>query len=79
MPLKYKFDIIQALKQAGWSSYRIRKEKLLAESTVQKLREREMVSLQNIATICEVLHCQPGDILEYIPDNRFTEREKITI
>lgn len=65
MPIRYKTDILEALKTKGYSTYRIRKEKLLAESTVQAFRRRELVSLDNIARICELLDCQPGDILEY--------------
>lgn len=65
MPIVYKFDVLQALKQAGYNTTRIRKEKLLAESTLQKLRNGEMVAMSNIETICRLLNCQPGDILEY--------------
>lgn len=65
MPITYRFDVLQALKQAGYNTTRIRKEKLLAESTLQKLRKGEMVAISNIETICRLLNCQPGDILEY--------------
>lgn len=65
MAIKYKFDVLQALKSAGFNTSRIRKEKLLAESTLQKLRSDEMVAISNIDTICRLLGCQPGDILEY--------------
>lgn len=69
MPIRYKTDILEALKTKGYSTYRIRKEKLLAESTVQAFRKGELVSLDNIARICELLGCQPGDILEYGEEN----------
>ena len=65
MPIRYKFGVLAALKENGYSTYRIRKEKLLAESTVQAFRRGELVALENIARICELLHCQPGDILAY--------------
>lgn len=68
MPIRYKTDILEALKAKGYSTYRIRKEKLLAESTVQAFRKGELVSLDNIARICAMLDCQPGDILEYAED-----------
>lgn len=70
MPVQYKVDIIAALKIAGYSSYRIRKEKLLGEATLTKLRASELVSWENIATICKLLKCQPGDILEYMEDTK---------
>ena len=68
MPIVYKTDVLAALKEAGYSSYKIRKEKLMGEATLQKIRNNEPVSWENIATICRLLNCQPGDILEYVPD-----------
>ena len=68
MPIKFKADILEMLKDAGYTTYRIKKEKLLAESTVQKLRNDEMVSIDNISRLCQVLKCQPGDIIEFVLD-----------
>lgn len=68
MPIKFKVDVLEMLKDAGYTTYRIKKEKLLAESTVQKLRNDEMVSIDNISRLCQVLQCQPGDIIEFIPE-----------
>ena len=68
MPIYYKFDILAALKEKGFSSYRIRKEKLLGESTLQSLRKGEPISFDNVARICEMLDCQPGDLLYYIKE-----------
>lgn len=68
MSIKYKFDILAALRAVGYTSYRVRKEKIFAESTMQKFREGKPVSTDNIGTLCALLCCQPGDILEYITD-----------
>lgn len=65
MPVYYKIDILSELKEHGFSTYKLRKEKILAESTIQQLRNNELVSWANIARLCELLNCQPGDILEY--------------
>lgn len=68
MPVQYKVDILAALKEAGYNTNRLRKEKLLSEGVIQSLREGRYVTLQNIAKICQLLNCQPGDILEYVPE-----------
>lgn len=68
MPLKFKTNVLDALKQAGYNTSRIRQENLLSQSTLQKLRDGGQLSWSNIETICRLLECQPGDILEYIPD-----------
>lgn len=68
MPISYKIDILATLKDRGFTTYKIRKDKLLAESTVQAIRRGELISLDNIARICSMLECQPGDILQYAED-----------
>lgn len=65
MALKYKLDVLEALKGKGYSSYSLRKEKLLSESTIQKLRSGEGVSWDNLETLCKLLECDISDILEY--------------
>lgn len=68
MPIKYKIDVLDALKQAGWSTYKIRKEKLMGEAALQGIREGRMPSWEIVAILCRALQCQPGDIVEYEPD-----------
>ena len=68
MALHYKIDIIKALKDKGISTYTMRKEKILSESTIQKLREGKGIAWENIDTLCRLLECQPGDLFEYVSD-----------
>lgn len=70
MPIKYKIDVLAALKAAGYTTYRLRKEKILGESTMQQFRAGEIVSTENLSRICELLNYQPGDILEYVPSEK---------
>ena len=72
MPVKYKIDVLAALKDAGYTTYKMRQEKLLGESVLQQLRKGELVSWANISRLCSMLEMQPGDLLKYIPD---TEEE----
>lgn len=75
MPITYKIDVLTALKEKGYTTYKLRKEKLLGEATIQKLRKQEPVSWDNISTICTLLNCQVGDILinEALNDERVTD------
>lgn len=68
MPIVYKIDVLFLLKKMGYSTYRIRKEKILGEATLQKIRNNEPISWENIATICKLVNCQPGDIMEYVEE-----------
>lgn len=65
MPIRYKIDVLAALKDAGYTQNRIRNEKLIGQATLTQLRHGELVSWKTIETICELLNCQPGDILAY--------------
>lgn len=66
MPVTYKIDVLEKLKEKGYSTYRLRKEKLLAEATIQNIRNGDLVSWENISRLCALLGCQPGDIVEYV-------------
>ena len=65
MPLYYKMDVLHALKEKGYNTGRLRKEKLLAEGVIQSLRDSKPVSWINISRLCQLLQCQPGDLLIY--------------
>ena len=69
MAIRYKVDIMAELKKQGYSSKRIREEKLIGQSYLQQLRHGEMVSWKTLDTICALLGCQPGDLVEYIPED----------
>ena len=68
MGMVLKINVLQALKDKGYSTYRIMNEKLLSQSTLQKLREGKPVSWENIEAFCRLLEMQPGDLLEYKSD-----------
>lgn len=65
MAIRYKIDILAELKKKGYSSTRIREEKLIGQSYLQQIRHGEIVSWKTIDTICALLQCQPGDMIEY--------------
>lgn len=67
MPVKYD-KLFLLMKQKGLTTYRIRKENIISQSALQSLREGKSVTIDTIASLCKVLNCQPGDIMEYIPD-----------
>lgn len=68
MAIIYKTNILNALKAKGYSTYFLRTKKILGEATIQKIRKKELVSWKNMSTLCELLDCQPGDLLEYTKD-----------
>lgn len=63
--IEYKVDILEALKEKGYPTTRLRKEKLLPESTIQRIRKGNIVTLNTLDTVCDLLDMQPGDIIRH--------------
>lgn len=71
MPLEWRVDVLALLKEKGYSSYRIRQEKIFAQSTVQNLRDRApVISWKDFETICRLTGKQPGKLLWYVEDEK---------
>ena len=75
MPMCYKVDVIAVLKEAGYNTNRIRKEKIMGEAMLQKIRSGQMVSWATLETICSLLECQPGDVIEFVKEDGVQERD----
>lgn len=70
---KYKIDVMKELSERGFTSTRMRKEKILSEATMQNLRKGKGITTDTLNTICVILRYQPSDVLEIVP----TDEEKI--
>lgn len=66
--LQYKLDVMQKLSEIGYNPRKLRSLGILGERTMTSLRRGELISLKSIDTICRLLRCQPGDLLEWIDD-----------
>lgn len=74
--IRYRKDVLEALRDRGYTTTIIRKNKILAESTLTRLREgKTSISCDSIGVICSMLRCQPSDIIE----NIITDDEKIKL
>ena len=65
MAIVYKIDVLKELKEKGYNTSRLRKDKLMGEATIQKIRENQLVSWANLDTICTLLNCNVGDVVEH--------------
>ena len=50
------------------SKYQLRIDAGISPGTMAKMSQGHPVTLRTVSAICDVLHCQPGDILEYMPE-----------
>lgn len=69
----YKIDVLKSLSERGFTPARMRKEKIMSQSTMQSLRKGNGITTDTLNTICIILKCQPSDVIEITP----TDEEKI--
>jgi len=68
LPIKYD-RLLNLLKKKGITTYQIRKENIISQAAWQKLRTGTGdIDTRTISRLCKFLHCQPGDIMEYVED-----------
>ena len=63
MNYTYKINILDALKEKGYTTYYIRQNKLLSESTLQRLRNNQTISMTSLLTIAKLLKMNISDII----------------
>ena len=68
MPIKYD-KLLKLMNEKGLTSYKIKQEKIIGQATLKKIKEGGDIDTRTISKLCEVLECQPGDILEYVSDD----------
>lgn len=73
--LVYKFDVLESLKEAGYNTTRMRREKIIGENALQKIRTGEMIGTGTLDTLCRLLDMQPGNIIKYVEGSE-TETRK---
>lgn len=66
MPLQYKVDVLARLRESGFTTYRLRTDKIIGERQLQQIRKGDIVSPACLSKLCELLQCQIGDIIEYV-------------
>jgi putative transcriptional regulator len=66
--------VAEQLKARKWSRYRLAQESGLPATTVYRLakpgREVQRVDGHTLDVLCATLGCQPGDLLEYVPEKK---------
>jgi len=64
----YKIDVLQELRNIGYNVPKIREKNLLGQAALQKIRDGKVIGIIQLNTLCAMLQCQPGDIIEFVPD-----------
>lgn len=68
MPISYR-KLFDLMEQKGIKKFDLRKWGL-SPTIVDRLVKDNNVNTSTISTLCKILDCQPGDIMEYIEDEQ---------
>ena len=60
--------LLNLMKEKNLTTYKIRQENIISQYTLQNIKNGKAITTDSIASLCEALECQPGDILEYVSD-----------
>lgn len=74
--IRYKRNIIGMLAEKGLTTYVIRQNKIFTEGQLQQLRTDKLVTQDTLDKLCAILECQPGFLLEYVPDENTKKIEE---
>lgn len=68
--MSFKYDkLFELLKLRGITTYKIRKENLISQAALTKMKNGDgNIDTRTLERICKLLKCQPGDIVEYVED-----------
>lgn len=76
MPIKYD-KLLKLLEENGYTSYRLKKENVIGQATLTAIKKGTGgLDHRSIAKFCQLLNCQPGDIMEYVPNDADKPKEK---
>jgi len=68
MAIIINLDVMMAKRKMGLTELAGEVDITLANLSILKNNKAKAVRLSTLDTICRVLNCQPGDILEYVED-----------
>ena len=65
MAIYARSEALDLLRDKGYSSYRLREEKILTPRTLQRIRNGERITMHELETICDILQMQPNKVIEW--------------
>jgi len=68
MPIIVNLDVMMAKRKISLNELSEKVGLTLANLSILKTGKAKAVRFSTLETICKVLNCQPGDILEYVDD-----------
>jgi putative transcriptional regulator len=72
MPIIVNLDVMMAKRKMSLNELSEKVGLTLSNLSILKTGKAKAIRFSTLEAICEVLNCQPADILEYVNDNEKT-------
>ncbi len=76
MAIIVNLDVMMAKRKKGLTELAGEVDITLANLSILKNNKAKAVRFSTLESICKALDCQPGELLEYVPDEAETEEEE---
>ena len=70
MAIRINLDVVMAKNKIGLTELASEVDITLANLSILKNNKAKAIRFSTLNSICQALHCQPGDILEYVEDGK---------
>ncbi len=75
MSIDYR-KMLKIIKERNVTSYTLtKKNNIIGQATWKKIKDGGHIDTRTINALCAYLNCQPGDLMEYIPDDNQNNQE----
>lgn len=75
MGIVVNLDVMMAKRKIGLTELANQIDLTLANLSILKNNKAKAIRFSTLEAICEALDCQPGDILEFVPEQKEGGRE----
>jgi putative transcriptional regulator len=72
MPIIVNLDVMMARRKISLNELSERVDLTLSNLSILKTGKAKAIRFSTLDAICKALDCQPGDILEYVENNKKT-------
>lgn len=72
MPIIVNLDVMMAKRKISLNELSERVDLTLSNLSILKTGKARAIRFSTLEAICKALDCQPGDILEYVNDEKIT-------
>ena len=73
MAIRMNLDVVMAKRKIGLTELSREVDITMANLSILKNKKAKAVRFTTLEALCKALHCQPGDLMEYVEEEESNE------